>query len=407
MRRLSQRQWNRANRASNGLGAVRGLIASVLCCLLCVLAACAPVPQPTVSLTPAATRAAASPTVALLPGLQRLAFVGEGVVRPSPDGTLIAVVTDGGTALTLYSIAGQARGHFSASSGHQVYTPGWLPDSSGLFVADIDPNAQTATPPLLIMAPDGSTHPTGLDAGANTGDAPVVSPDNQWVADAASTAVCCSTQVEVAPRAGGTKHIVPRANSTDSDWLLGWQNGQIIYFDSNQAAIYAIPPTGGSAKLLMQTPNKVLLVPDAIGLSPDGQALSLTTSRGEHWVLAGTHLQQAPPAIAAFTYFWAGQGHTVIASLGGHASLIDVVTGAVVHDTRIAASDVYAVAGGWAITATGGGLHAINYATNVDRALGFASGGFEAYALGPGRFLLHHQQTPGDTYIVDAALLGS
>lgn len=404
---MSRQSHRPCEKAMNGLGALRGSIASLLCCLLCMLAACAPVPQPTASLTPAATRAAASLTVALLSGLQRLSFVGEGVVRPSPDGTLLAVLTDGGTTLTLYTIAGQARGHFSASAGHQVYMPGWLPDSSGMFVADIDYSAQTATPPLLIMAPDGSTHPTGLDAGWQDGDAPVVSPDNQWIAAAASTTVCCSTQVEVAPRAGGTPHIVPRASTTDSDWLLGWQNGQIIYFDSNQAAIYAISPTGGSAQLLMQTPNKVLLVPDALGLSPDGKALSLTTSRGEHWVLAGTQLQQAPPAMAEMTYVWSGQGHTVLATLGGHASLVDVVTGAIVHDTGIAASDVYAVAGDWAITATGGGLHALNYIKNVDHALGLASGGFDAFALGPGRFLLHQQQTPGDTYILDSALLGS
>jgi hypothetical protein len=392
--------------------ALCGLLGGLFCCLLCILAACTTSPQSTSSPTPTPTLAAASPTVTLPPGVARLSFVGNSVVRPSPDGTLLAIVTNAATTLTVYNLAGQAQGHFNASSGHQIYLPGWLPDSSGLFVADVDFNAQTSTPPLLIMAPDGSTKPTGLDAGWNAGDAPLVSPDNQWIADAAAAGPNGQTRVEFVPRAGGTKRMGP----TNASWVLGWQSGRLIYYDGSQYAIYALDPRDGSTQFLTGTPTttnngvenlKLLLEPDEAGLSLDGQVLSLATGRGEHWVLAGTHMQQDPPTITNFSIFWARQGHNVLGpSSRGTLALIDVLTGAVVHDTGIAGSEAHAVAGDWAITSTDTEFHAVNYAKDVDHALGSFQG-YAAFALGQSRVLLHQQQAPGNTYTVDPASLTS
>jgi len=393
-----------------------GLLAGLLCGLLCALAACSGSTQPAASSTPSPTLTAASPTLTLPPGLTPLAFVGNSNISPSPDGTMLAVATKSGATLTIYNLAGQALGHFTASSRHGVYFPSWLPDSSGLFVADLDFNSSASTAPLLIMAPDGSVKPTGLDAGLNDGDAPLVSPDNRWIADAAPAGPNGYSQVEFVPRAGGTKHVVPRTSTTDGDWLLGWRNGQIIYFSTAQYAIYAISPTGGSAQFLTGTPTvtingvenlKLPLYSDDAGLSPDGQALSLTNLQAGNWVLAGTHLQRDPPTLTDSSIFWVGQGHDVLGpSSHGTLAFIDIFTGAVVHDTGISGADVHAVAGDWAITSADGELHAVNYEKNVDHALGGYQG-YAAFALGKSRFLLHQQQAPGDTYIVDPTQLAA
>jgi hypothetical protein len=243
----------------------------------------------------------------------------------------------------------------------------------------------------------------------------VVSPDNQWIADAAPACATCGTQVEVAPRSGGARRVLPPASAKDNAWVLGWQSSRLIYYDYDQNAIYAFDPQDGSRRFLTpglpSTSNggdtfKNPLYYDA-GPSPDGRALSVATSHGGGWVLSGSHLQQDPPAISAESIYWIGQGHATLGSIHERIATVDVLSGTVIHDSGIAGSDVLAVAGDWAVISVIDGslhFHVINYVTGMDHPLdGF--GGDAVYGLGSSRFLFQQTQDPQDIFIVDPARL--
>jgi hypothetical protein len=337
-----------------------------------------------------------------------------GLVQPSPDGTLFAIVSPAAT-LTVYTVGGLARGRFVVPAGHQVYSAGWLPDSTGLFVADFDSSAAASAPPLLFMTPNGATKPTGLDAAADARGTVVVSPDHQWIADAAPACGSCGSQVEVAPRGGGTRRVLPPGSVKDNAWVLGWQSGRLIYYDYDQNAIYACNPQDGTRRFLTSGLPSTSNGGDTFrnplyydtGVSPDGQALSVSTSRGGGWVLSGSHLQQDPPAIAGEPIYWIGQGHATLSSIHARIATVDVLSGTVLHDSGIAGENVLAMAGDWAvISVIDGGIrfHVINYVTGVDHPLdGF--GGDAVYGLGSNRFLFQQTRAPQDTYLIDPASL--
>lgn len=400
---------NRMIRMNRGKRQRQLIYLSMVCGLSAwIAAACASAPPPPVP-SPTPTTQAMGPTATPPPGIQLLNIsvpAAPGILVPSPDGTRLAGLNASLATLTIYDLTGEVQGQYTASTG-QGMNVAWLPDSSALFAWE---GNGTASGPLVIVDRQGRVQMTGADAGD-----PFLSPDGQWVAATHFTDSIQQDEAEVLPRAGGAARML--AQGAD---VLGWQGNHVIYWAGG--SIYTVAPTGGTPLLLAQVPGGEYFRPidgQPLGVdpatSPDGQVLIVDGVQDRYWMLVGTHVQRLPTgptgAIDAFPVFWAGP-HQVVGRAGGNLVVLDLISGAVVHDTGYSDSDldVAAVAGDWiAGTArTQTGLSVINTETKVHvvlNSLPISTGSGKVFSLGQGKFLVVYGNNAGaEAYIVDPAL---
>lgn len=371
------------------LGVLVGLLALIL-------AGCTSVPQPRPTATPTATQVLSNATPTLPPAFQRLPLPSAAITLPAPNGTLIAALDSQQATATLYDLSGAAHGHIGPETGQQL-SLSWLADSSGVAVWTTG-----STNSLQILDRDGTIEQIQMQA-AN----PVLSPDSRWLAGTHTGATPQQNTVQIVARHGGPARTLAQTAS-----FLGWLSGQVVYVAGS--TVYSVAPTGGAPQKLAPVPSGESLsqVPTyhmtGAAASPDGTVLAVQGNQGAIWLLSGAGLKSSPiHLIDAAPVFWAGQ-HDALGSSGGSSPIlivIDVLTGAVVHDTgaSITGDSPQAFSGEWLLAWTGGQpaqLYAINYATKATLDLGALPSASSISALGPsGRFLL--VDSSGATYLVD------
>ena len=204
--------------------------------------------SPSASAQPSATAyakpsAAPSATDRLPLDVRVLATV-PGRAMASPDGKWIAATEPAPSAdapaVSIYDIAGKRVARFTAWSWS------WLPDSSGLYVG-LD--APQRAPDLFVAELDGTLTRTGLQFAH-----PLLSRDRAWIVAEHQEGCCAAVEIKeiwVAPRHGGTPHVLARTRTTSLQpiALLGIDaNDRVIYRDSG--AIMRVALTGGTAETL-------------------------------------------------------------------------------------------------------------------------------------------------------------
>ncbi len=353
--------YARRNPAADGKENARGSL--LRCACASAVAACSSSP-PRAASSPTPTHSpAVTPTATLPAGVTRLSFIGNDEFYPSPDGALIAVVDSSLTSITLYDLQGTMHGVYTASSGHVLAS--WLPDSSGLFVAD--GSVESCQAPLLFIESTASHTPR-----AST----VVRPSmrGEWslclVGRPVDRQDHSVRRWRPGPRSfkggtgaaywGGAKRVLPAGS--DQARVLGWLPGRLVYYDSTQNAMSPVAPPDGAPQFITHGfPPEAQgggllydqLYPDA-GPSPDGQALSLqgdgTGSGGGLWELVGTQLQRPPKPVQAGLILWVGAGHDVLGAHDGQFEALDIITSAVERatPTSLGEFEIEALSGDWA-----------------------------------------------------------
>jgi dipeptidyl aminopeptidase/acylaminoacyl peptidase len=314
----------------------------VLLCASACVAAPAPTASPTIRVASSATPA---PTVAATgtPTAQPVAYRAIPSIPAratvSPDGRWIVALTRqaGGSifeTIQLFTIDGTPTREFTDTG---VFW-GWLPDSSGFFVAPMVPQR---APPLAIVNLDGRVISTELQLSHQmlSRDATLIVAEHQEG--------CCvaivQRELRVARRDGsGTRTLVVStapSEQTQSVALLGVDaSDRVVYRDGTK--IMRIPLTGGATTTLATSSEYTRVIPGST--SPDGTAL---IARGydpaRHFVIAndrvtawdnslGVVVENGSSGAVRFgdAALWVGP-HTVLArDQAGLLSLVDAVTNA-------------------------------------------------------------------------------
>ncbi len=217
--------------------------------------------------------------------------------------------------------------------------------------------------------------------------------------------------IEAAPRRGGA---VRTLASGVGAMLLGWQGTNVVYGANGN--IYAIAPSGGSARLLASEGGVDWGPPGGVSSqdSPDGQVIFLTSPPHSAAMLVSSQLLPIPPTIH-FPVLWAGP-HQAIELTGSNdmtveaeAQLVDLVSGAAEDTGAKTPLMIQALSGEWlgAIATPASGpdrLHFTNLSTRQEVDLGLAPAGVGAiYSLGGGKFFI---QGAGKSYLLDPAAPG-
>ena len=255
------------------------------------VSACVATPAPTVSpttsvassATPAPTIAVTStPTASTRPVAYRVMSAVPGRATVSPDGKWIVALTrpSGGSifeAIQLFTIDGAPTREFTDIG---VFW-GWLPDSSGIFVAPMVPQR---APPLAIVNLDGRVISTELQLSHQTLSR------NATLVVAEHQEGCCvaiiQREIRVALRDGSGTRTLALSTSTSepqSVSLLGVDaQDRVVYRDGTQ--IRRIPLGGGPASALGTSPDYERLLSGST--SPDGLVILTTAIRGQSYVIA-------------------------------------------------------------------------------------------------------------------------
>lgn len=358
-----------------------------------------PTPMPTTTPTPTH------------PGITLLSVAVGQTALPSPDGTMLATADSHPVTVTIYTLQGKVLAQATAPA-NSVFSYHWLPDSSGLLIWPEDPSGPPG--PLSVLSPQGSMQSTGLPSVDAT-----PSPDEMWIAAATGYGVSSSpSAVEVAPRHGGAVRTLASGVGVR---LLGWQGSSVVYAANGN--IYAMSPTGGSARLLVSEGGVAWGPPDGIPpfMSPDGQVLIFFGRQHGFARLVGTQVLPIPPAAAdapadTQLVLWTGP-HEALGLVGVTTAdvevevvTVDMVSGELVQDTGAKAPPIVEALSGewvaaWAQAALGQPetLHFTNLVTTREVDLGPAPTPGEVYSLGHGQFLLNGR---GQSYLLDPTAAG-
>jgi len=253
-------------------------VVAVLCASACVAA---PAPTPSTS---AASSAAPAPTVAVTnaptatarPVAYRVIPSVPGRATVSPDGRWI--VTQGnqdGSPVQLFTIDGTLARQF-ANAGRFA---GWLPDSTGIFVALEIPQR---APPLAMVNLDGRVVTTDLQLSH-----PMLSRDGAVIVAEQQEGCCMSVtqrEIRMARRDGsGTRTLVVSQVSSGSHpvALLGFDpSDRVVYRDGTSILRMSL---SGGATTLATAPEYARVVHATT--SPDGTATFARGFEPERWHL--------------------------------------------------------------------------------------------------------------------------
>jgi hypothetical protein len=256
----------------------------------------------------------------------------------SPDGRWIVALArpSGGSifeAIQLFTIDGTPTREFTDIG---VFW-GWLPDSSGIFVAPMVPQR---APPLAIVNLDGRVISTELQLSHQTlsrGATLVIAEQQEG---------CCvaiiQREIRVARRdGGGTRTLVTSqvASEPQTVALLGVDaSDRAVYRDG--AKILRIPLAGGATTTLAAAPEYARVIPG--NTSPDGAAILARGYEPARWfVIAndrvtawddnlGAIVEDGNPGLTktGAAPLWVGPRTVLARDQAGLLSLVDAVTSA-------------------------------------------------------------------------------
>lgn len=265
-------------------------LAVSLCASACVAAPTPRTVAPTTSVAPGAIAtsnvlATASPTAGARPVGYRVLPSISGQATVSPDGRWVVAIKEPtgrpqtAFAWQLFTIDGTLVRDLtiSASPIFAGAFGGWLPDSSGLFIATEVPQR---APPLAIVELDGRVITTELQLSH-----PTLSRDGTLIVAEQQEGCCVAIvqrEIRVARRDGsGTRTLVSSVTSEpDPVSLLGVDAAdRVVYRDGTR--IMRIPIGGGAASTLATSPDYARLIYGST--SPDGLAILTQAIRGGGW----------------------------------------------------------------------------------------------------------------------------
>lgn len=395
------------------------VVLAVLLCASACIAAPAPTVAPTASVasssTPGSTIAAtSSPTASPRPVAYRVISSVPGRATVSPDGRWIAAVKPpaGGSifdSIQLFRIDGTPAREI-ADAG--VFW-GWLPDSSGLFVAPMLPQR---APPLAIVNLDGRVIASELQLSHQT-----LSRDGTLIVAEHQEGCCMSIvqrELRVARRDGSNTRTlvtsqVPSEPQTVS--LLGVDaSDRAVYRDGTK--IMRKPLTGGAATTLATSPDYARVIPG--NTSPDGAAIVARGYEPARWfVIAndrvtawddglGSIVEDGNPGLTrtGSAALWIGPHAVLSRDQSGSLSSVDALTNArTSQGGRLLNGDVVlAHQRGTLLVVRGGVVVLLDLSTGGVRDTGLDlrpnSEGTQAFALPSGGFVLSSSAT---TYRID------
>ena len=391
----------------------------LLCASACVAAPAPGTPAPSTAVGPSGTSASTvaatnTPTASAPPVAYRVMSSVPGRATVSPDGRWIASLTRqaGGSifeTIQLFTIDGTPTREITDAG---VFW-GWLPDSSGLFIAPMIPQK---APPLAIVDLDGRVISTELQLSHQT-----LSRDGMLIVAEHQEGCCMSIvqrEIRVARRDGtGVRTLalsqIPVEPQTVA--LLGIDNSErAVYRDGTK--IMRVPLSGGATTTLATSSEYARVI--AGNTSPDGAAMVSRGYEPARWfVIAndrvtawddslGSLVEDGNPGLTKTgpAAFWIGP-HTLLArDLVGAISLVDALTNARTSQAgRLLNSDVVlAHQRGTLLVVRGGVVVLIDLGTGGVRETGLDlrpnSGGTHAFALPSGGFLLSSSMA---TYRID------
>ena len=392
---------------------------AVLLCASACIAAPTPTGSPTASAaasaTPSPTVAVSStPTASARPVAYRVMSSVPGRATVSPDGKWIVALTRPSSgsifeSIQLFTIDGTPTREFTDIG---VFW-GWLPDSTGIFVAPMIPQR---APPLAIVNLDGRVISTELQLShqALSRDATLVVAEQQEG--------CCvaiiQREIRVARRDGsGTRTLITSAVPSEPQTvaLLGVDaSDRAVYRDGTKIA--RVPLAGGAATTLATSAEYARVIPG--NTSPDGHAILARGYEPARWfVIAndrvtawdeslGSIVEDGNPGLTktGAAALWIGP-HTVLArDQAGVLSTVDALTNArTPHSGRLLNGDVVlAHRGGTLLVVRGGVVVLLELSTGVVKETGLDlrpnSEGAHAAALPSGGFFLSSRTT---TYRID------
>lgn len=334
----------------------------------------------------------------------------------SPDGKWIAALKPaaGGSifeTIQLFTIEGAPTRELTDTG---VFL-GWLPDSSGLFVA---PTVPQRAPPLAIVNLDGRVISTELQLSHQT-----LSRDGTLIVAEQQEGCCVSVtqrEIRVARRdGGGTRTLVLSQITAESQpvALLGVDAGdRAVYREGTK--IMRIPLIGGTATTLATSSDYARVI--AGSTSPDGAAILARGYEPTRWyVIAGDRVFAWDDAVGSVVEDGSsevvrkGQGDAAL-WVGPHAFLargpsgalfsVDAATSTrVPHGARLVDGDVVlAHQRGTLLVVRGGVVVLMDMSTGVVSETGLdlrpSSEGAQATALPSGGFVLSSSSA---TYRID------
>ena len=280
---------------------------------------------------------------------------------------------------------------------------GWLPDSSGLFVATSLPQR---APPLGIIELDGRIVTTELQLSYQ-----MLSRDGKLIVAGQQEGCCVSIvqrEIRVARRDGsGTRTLVL------SDGASGTQSVALLGIDASERAVYRdgtkimrIPLVGGATTTLANSPDYARVV---LGnSSPDGAAILARGYEPARWYVVandrvvawddslGSVIEDGNPGLtkSGATALWIGP-HTFLArDASGSFVAVDALTNARAPQTGTLVSGdvVLAYQRGTLLVIRGGAVVVLDTTTGAVRDIGLdlraSSNAAQAAALPSGGFLL-------------------
>jgi hypothetical protein len=305
-----------------------------------VASACVPSPAavPIASLPPSATPAPSvatgSPTVSVGPLAYRV-VLGVGRASVSPDGRWIATSNQQSGASPVEAV------HLFTSDGAPVRDVrdagtfwGWLPDSSGLFVATSLPQH---APPMGIIDLDGRVIVTELLISH-----PTLSRDGRLIVAEHQEGCCASVvqrEIRVARRDGGGTRTLVLSESPESRGvvLLGVDGSdRAVYSDGTK--VMRIPLAGGATTTLATSPDYARVLQG--NTSPDGTAIFARGYEPARWyviandrVIAwndslGAVVEDGNPGLTkgGATTLWIGAHAFLAQDASGSLAAVDALT---------------------------------------------------------------------------------
>jgi hypothetical protein len=228
-----------------------------------------------------------------------------GRATASPDGRWLVGPWRSGP-LQLFTIDGTHVREVTVLGGFW----GWLPDSSGMFIANMVPQR---APPLAIMELDGRVVTTDLQLSHQA-----LSRDGKLIVAEHQEGCCHSItqrEIRVARRdGGGTRSLVLSQDPADSVALLGIDaSNRAVYRDGMK--IMRIPLAGGATTTLATSPDYRPVVQG--NTSPDGAAILAHVYEPARWyIIANDCITAWNDAVSSVvedgSSAVAKEGHTVV-----------------------------------------------------------------------------------------------
>lgn len=289
---------------------------------------------------------------------------------------------------------------------------GWLPDSSGLFVAI---NIGQRAPDLSILELDGRLVTTQIQLANET-----LSRDGKWIVAEHQEGCCVAIvqrEIRVSSRDGRVMRSLVRSEATEAQpvTLIGIDAAdRVVYRDVDR--LMRVPLAGGTPAAIASSADLVRTVGGST--SPDGGAMLIRGYQPDRWyVVANDRVVSWDPAQgepvadlnvslvkSSPAVLWVGPHLLLVRSRDGTLSAYDAITGTrSAFAARLADGDSVLTQGHGAVLVLRGTQPIrIDLATGTVREsgldVGFEARGAPSSALPDGGFLL---STPSSTYRLD------